>query len=52
MTQKAKIELRISIEDKKTIKKRAAYYGFTSMSEYIRVISTKGTLTIGELNGK
>ena len=46
MTQTVKIEIRMTQEEKDLIQKRAKDFGFTSVSEFIRVISTKGTLNI------
>lgn len=45
-TQNTKIEVRMNKQEKIQMEKRAKEFGFTTLSEFIRVIAIKGTLNI------
>ena len=42
------LKIRLSKLDKNEIKKKMSLYGFTNISEYIRVMAKKGILNIKE----
>lgn len=44
--EKSGILVMVSKEEKENIEKRAKENGFTSVSEYIRVMSLKGTVVV------
>lgn len=45
-SQDTKIEVRMTFQEKDDILQKVKLYGFTSLSEYIRVIAVKGELKI------
>lgn len=44
--QDTKIEVRMTKDEKLEIEQRAKQFGFRTVSEFIRVVSIKGTLNI------
>lgn len=48
MTKKLKIQIRLTVLEKEKILEKCKKYNFTSISEYIRVISLSGELKIND----